>query len=77
MSEEVILEKLNGLGCLMKEKFNENEKQHTTVIAQVTKTNGRVRLLEKFIWALGGGVTILGIVSSGVIFPILVKSLVK
>lgn len=77
MSEEVILTKLEGLKELTEEKFKENEKQHVAVITQVTKTNGRVRLLEKFIWALGGAIGILGIIASGLILPTLVKVITK
>lgn len=32
------------------------------VEAKVTMTNGRVRGLEKMLWAMGGGIAVLGIV---------------
>jgi len=37
-----------------------NTTEHTMVIEKQNHTNGRVRKLEKFIWALGGAIVILG-----------------
>ena len=72
MSEEVILTKLEGLKELTEEKFCENEKQHTAIITQTTKTNGRVRLLEKFIWGMMGAGALLAILLSGFVLPLVV-----
>ena len=77
MSEDVIIARLEGLKELTEEKFCENAKQHESVISQVTKTNGRVRLLEKFIWGLGGAIAILGFMTSVVIIPIILKLIAK
>lgn len=33
----------------------------TDINGEVKKTNGRVRALEKWMWAVGGAITILGI----------------
>jgi len=54
---EVIIERIKGLECLFNEKFNENDKTNARIESQVKYTNGRVRLLEKFIWALWWAIT--------------------
>jgi hypothetical protein len=56
--------KLDGLKELFNEKFGENSREHGAVWEQVKSTNGRVRLLEKAIWAIGGAMTILALLFS-------------
>ena len=77
MEGDVILTKLEGLRDLTEERFRENASQHAAVIAQVTKTNGRVRLLEKSLWGLGGAITILSFMASVVLVPVLIKMFIK
>jgi len=54
--------KIDGIVDLINEKFKNNDACHDIVLAQVKYTNGRVRLLEKCIWACGGAITIIAFV---------------
>ena len=56
--------KIDGLKELMNEKFNENKEDHIKVWTKVDLTNGRVRLLEKAVWGIGGAVSILALLFS-------------
>lgn len=51
--------KMDGLKDLVNEKFEENKREHIAVWEQVKTTNGRVRLLEKFMWGFGGAILVL------------------
>jgi len=55
MTLEVLDEKLDGLIELLAEKERTNIKNHETILAQVTKTNGRVTQLEKWRYTIAGG----------------------
>ena len=54
--KEEIYARLDGLKELFTEKFEVNQKQHFDIVEQVTKTNGRLRLIEKVVWVGIGGV---------------------
>lgn len=55
ISNDVILEKLDGLKTLFTEKFDNNSREHKIVIAHQEKTNGRVTKLETWrAFATGG-----------------------
>lgn len=45
-SNEVIAEQIHGLRELINEKFASNDSAHEAILAQTTKTNGRVTTLE-------------------------------
>jgi len=70
MTEDVIIERLDTL-------IVNNKEEHKKIVEQTTKTNGRLRLIEKIIWSMSGAIIILGIISSGFIFPALIKVLFK
>lgn len=70
MSEDVIIERLDTL-------ISTNKEDHGRIETQVIKTNGRLRAVEKIIWSMGGAIVILGIISSGFIFPALLKVIFK
>jgi hypothetical protein len=65
----------------MKELFNErigtfqaeNSKEHTMIWEQVKSTNGRVRLIEKTLWFMGGAIAILGLIFSPSAIQIILK----
>ena len=61
-----IIERIDGLRDLFIEKFKENSENHlrienqnvndhNRIETQAIKTNGRLRMLEKFMWCCGGG----------------------
>jgi len=56
---EVIIERIKGLECLFNEKFNDNNRTNERIEAQVKYTNGRLRLLEKFMWTLAWAISIM------------------
>lgn len=60
----VIDEKLNGLGRLIEEKFMENTNGHQAIWEQVKATNGRLRLVEKVVWSIGGACVVLALIFS-------------
>ena len=47
VSNEAIVERIDGLKNLMVEKFDKNSEDHQRIEAQTTKTNGRVNRLEE------------------------------
>lgn len=59
ITNAVIVERIEGLSNLTNEKFDESNSQYEGLEKQVRLTNGRVRLLEKAIWGLGGGIAVL------------------
>jgi hypothetical protein len=65
VDNNVIIVRLDGLKEIMNEKFDENNKNHETMLAQVTYTNGRVRGLEKWKWGLAGGIAVLSFLGVG------------
>ena len=56
--------KMDGLKELFNERFSENTKEHTAIWEQVKSTNGRVRLLERAMWAVGGGLAVMALLFS-------------
>jgi len=46
VDNNVLVERLEGITKLINEKFTENEKSHTAILSQTTRTNGRVTTLE-------------------------------
>jgi len=46
VSNEAIVERIDGLKNLMVEKFEKNSEDHQRIEAQTIKTNGRVNRLE-------------------------------
>ena len=48
-----------------------NTKDHSRIESQTTKTNGRVRLLEKFVWGLSGGLIVLSFLASNYVLPLI------
>ena len=56
--------KIDGLKELFNEKFDENKCDHIKVWTKVEQTNGRVRVLEKAMWGVGGAITILAVLFS-------------
>ena len=46
VDNNVLVERLEGVTKLINEKFTENEKSHSAILAQTCKTNGRVNDLE-------------------------------
>ena len=63
-SEEVkIIEaQFSGFKLYLNEKFEQNDKDHSTIIGQTTKTNGRVTSLEVFKNRMIGALIVLNLV---------------
>jgi len=61
MTQETFEATVKGFVDLIEEKFKQNEESHQRIEAQVRNTNGRVRGLEKWRWAIGGALTVLSI----------------
>lgn len=53
-------------------KFQENRESHAALQERVDKTNGRVRSLEKWRYAIGGALTIISIMLT--LMPIILKA---
>jgi hypothetical protein len=53
-----------GLRDFLTEKFEDNKSDHIKIWQQVSVTNGRVRLLERAMWAVGGGVVVMALLFS-------------
>lgn len=64
---EVLIERIDGLKELINEKFTTNEVGHSAILAQTTRTNGRVSRLESWQNKIIGGL----VLSNIVIVPIL------
>lgn len=73
--DETIYAKLDGLTSLINERFGDNIREHESLLDQVSKTNGRVRLLERVIWGLGGAVTMIGLTAANPLVEALTKLL--
>jgi len=59
ITNEVLLEKIEGLVRLIDEKFEENNKAHSSLIFQTTKTNGNVTALQKWVATSKGAFAVL------------------
>lgn len=55
MTLEVLDQKLDGIYDLIDSKLIVNKAEHESILAQVTKTNGRVTQLEKWRYTIAGG----------------------
>lgn len=71
ISNEVLYEKIIGLERLINERFSENNKEHSAIIAQTTKTNGKVIILQEWMNTSKGAIAILGAVILPVMFYLL------
>ena len=59
ITNEVLLEKILGLTALIDEKFEDNKKDHESLIAQTTKTNGNVTTLQKWMATSKGAIAVI------------------
>ena len=59
ITNEVLLEKIEGLKRLIDEKFEENNKAHNSLIIQTTKTNGSVTTLQRWMATSKGAIAVL------------------
>jgi hypothetical protein len=75
VTNAVLLEKLKGLSEMVDERFNENSASHNRLIEQTTKTNGRVTLLEQWRWYQTGAITIITVIITAIVIPIILKAL--
>jgi hypothetical protein len=75
VSNEVLFEKIVGLSNMIDERFSENKTEHTRLIDQTTKTNGRVTSLEQWRWYQTGAITIITVIVTAIVIPIILKSL--
>lgn len=57
-------EKLDGIVNLINSRFNSNDDDHSRIETQVKSTNGRVRSLEKWRYAMGGALVVLSFILS-------------
>ena len=75
VTNEVLLEKLKGLSEMVDERFNENKLEHIRVIEQTTRTNGMVTSLEQWRWYQTGAITIITVIVTAIVIPILLKAI--
>ena len=63
ITNEVLLEKIEGLTRLVDERFEmlivDNKKDHDSLIAQTTKTNGNVTVLQKWMATSKGAIAVI------------------
>lgn len=71
--EQVFNAKLDGLRDLINEKFAENKASHTELQENQKLTNGRVRMIERVLWGLGGAVAVLATLYGASSLPALAK----
>jgi hypothetical protein len=71
LSQDAILERIDGLKELTTSKFEENAEAHAMVIARLDHTNGDVSMLKKIVWGLGGGIAVLSFIALPVISSVL------
>lgn len=64
-TKDVIIQRIDDLILRFEERFTQNSKEHEEVKARVDKTNGRVRLLEKFVWGIAGGMAVIAFLGLG------------
>ncbi len=69
----IIAVQILGLTNLINEKFKNNDEQHTLLIEQTTKTNGRVTVLEQAKNLAIGGLFVLNII----VIPVIVYFVIK
>lgn len=62
MSNDVLVERIDGLRELINEKFADNDKSHAAILAQTTKTNGRVNHIEDWKSKVTGALIIMNII---------------
>ncbi len=70
MTDEVIVERIDGLKLWIEEKFKENSKEHLIVMEKQDKTNGRVKTLELWKARLIGAWAVFSILLVGLIIPL-------
>lgn len=61
------------LKTYLDEKFKENKESHDAIQTRVDKTNGRVRSLEKFRYAIAGALAVISVVIS--LMPTIMKAM--
>lgn len=62
ISNDVLVERLDGLKEILASRFEENAEQHSRIEAHVAKTNGRVTSLEQAKNMIWGGLIITNII---------------
>lgn len=73
VTNEVLLEKIKGLTNLIDQRFNENREDHDRLIAQTTKTNGRVTSLEQWRAYQTGAIAIIAVIITAIVIPVVLK----
>jgi hypothetical protein len=71
VSNDTIVERIEGLKDLVDEKFNENSRNHKSILDQVIYTNGKVRGLLVWRAYLTGGLAVFSIVFSILGYPLM------
>jgi len=71
ISNEVIIERIEGMMKLIQEKFDDNKGDHLRIEAQTTKTNGRVNKLESWKDKVVGALIIMNLL----LVPILIATI--
>lgn len=69
----LINEQQNSITKLVNERFAENEKSHSNILAQTCKTNGRVSGLENFKNKVIGALIAMNIIILPVVFIVISK----
>lgn len=72
-TNEVIVEKLNGLDKLINLKFEQNQKEHETIISHQKKTNGNVKKNTSYRFYMTGAVAVLAVIFSIVIKQVMAQ----
>lgn len=68
VTNNVLVERLEGVTKLINEKFTENEKGHNAILAQTCKTNGRVTNLEDWKNKIIGALIMMNLIVLPVVF---------
>jgi hypothetical protein len=61
ISQEVLVERIDGLRELINQKFEDNNNSHDAILAQVTKTNGRVNCIEAWKSKVTGALIVMNV----------------
>lgn len=69
----VVLEKLKGLEELINLRFEQNQKEHETIIAHQEKTNGNVKKNTSYRFYMTGAVAVLAVIFSIVIKQVMAQ----
>lgn len=80
ISNDTIVERIEGVRTLIEEKFEYNYKDHQRIEAQTTKTNGRVNRLEEEMSSLSAWKNkVLGalIITEMILLPLAIWALTK